>query len=152
EAAVALDARHLLEPPVALAEALGVRGLARDAVEVAVAVVGPAVVEAEIGARIALGLAAHHRAAMAAGVQGDADRVPAVATDDHGAPAHRARLEVARGAHLGLVPGVDPADVEDARALELEDRGIDHGRAVDLEVERRGIAADEGTVVHVCRS
>src|SRR5207245_592364 len=133
EAAVALHARRLRQAVIGLLEALRIRVLAGHAVEPAVAVVAPAVVEAGVNLRVAFRLAAHHGAAVAAGIEENAEFVFAVAGEDDGPAADRAGLEVAGRADFGLVPYVDPAYVENPPALELEDLRVHHGCAVDRE-------------------
>src|SRR5581483_12062226 len=104
-----------------------------DSVQPAVAVVGPAVIEAGVAARVAARLAAHDCPAMATGVEEDAQRVLAVAAQDKRPAAHAARTEVAGRAYLGFVTDVEPAALEDALLLGSEDRRVDERRAIDFE-------------------
>ena len=129
EAAVGLDARRLHQPELRAIEARRVGALPGHGIEPAVAVVGPAVIEAGVARRVTARLAAHHRAAMAAAVEEDAELVLAVAAEDERPAAHGAGAEVAGGAHLGFMAHVQPAALEDALLLGGEDRRLDERRA-----------------------
>ena len=131
--AIGLDAGRLLEAELGAIEIRRISALPRHGVKPPVAVVGPAVIEAGVAIGIALRLAADDGAAMAAGVQENAQLVPAVAAQNQRPSAHRARAKVARRAHLGLMPDVKPAALEDALLLLAEDRGIDERGSIDFE-------------------
>src|SRR5882724_6325173 len=113
--------RRLGEIELRAPEARGIARFARHAVEPSVAIVGPAVVEAGVGPRVPMALAAHHRAAMAARIEEHAQLPGAVAAQDHRTAAKRASHEIAGRAHFALVAHVDPADIENRPHLALED-------------------------------
>src|SRR5258708_4415178 len=148
EAAVRGHMRRLRESQLGTIEAGGIARFAGHAVELTVAIVAPAVIEALVAARIARALAAHRGAPVPAHVQEHADLRGAVAAQDDGPPAHRARHEIARRRDLALVAGVDPAHVEDAPHLAFQHRGIDHRCAMHAEVEPVGIVVDVRAVAH----
>src|SRR5204862_364357 len=93
EAAIALDARHLGEVVLAVAEIAGVALGPGHAAQLAAVEVGPAVIRALEGRRIAFRLAAHARAAMRAAVEKRAQLAGRVARDDDEAQAE-ARGEI----------------------------------------------------------
>src|SRR5262245_10372333 len=152
EAAIGCDVRRLLEPEIALPEARRKSIRAGHAVELAVAVVAPAVIEAGVVLRITFRLAAHGSAAVAAGVEEDANPALAVAAEDNGTLADDAGLEIPRLPQLRLVADVDPADVEDTPPLELEYPRIHHRRAVDLKALGFRVVDDPALIVHLRES
>src|SRR5439155_6376647 len=106
EAAIRRHVRRRGEPELAALEARRIAGGPGHAVQAAVAVVAPAVIEAGVAPGVALALAAHHGTPMAANVEEDVQGPGAVAADDHRPSADGARHEVARLAYLALVAGV----------------------------------------------
>src|SRR5687767_334663 len=136
ETAVRRYARRLLQGEVALVEARRIGVLSGHAVELAVPVIAPPVVEAGMALRIALGLAADDAAAVAARIEEDTDPALAIAAEYDRSVAYDARPEVARRTHLRFVPDVNPADIEDAPPLELQYLRVYQCRAVDLEAHR----------------
>src|SRR4051812_9819477 len=133
EAAVVLDARRRHEAELRAVEVRRIGALAGYGIEAAIAVIGPAVIEAGVALRVAARLAAHDRATMAAGVQEHAQRVLAVAAEDQRPAAHAARTEVAGRAHFGLVADVHPAALEDALFLGSENPRVDERCSIDFE-------------------
>jgi hypothetical protein len=91
------------------------------------------VVEALEALRIALPLAAHLGAAVGARVEQRAHDAVLAAHEDDPPHAELARAEVARIGHLGLVAEIEPAAVEDPRALGVEHLGIEERLALDAE-------------------
>ena len=100
EAAITCYARRLFQCEFGTVEIRRIRILAGQSVECAIAVVGPAVIEAGEMFRIAFGFAANDSAAMAAGVEVHANGVAAVAAENHRPAAHRTGFEVARCVHF----------------------------------------------------
>src|SRR5262249_4354248 len=149
EAAVARDLRRFLQPEIALPEARRIGVLAGNAVELAVTVVAPAVIEADVALCVALGLAAYDAPAVSAGIEKYAHAAPAVAAEDHRPVAHDARPEITGRGHFGLVSDVDPAHVEDPAPLKLEYLRIHQGSAVDPEAHRFRLVDDPLPIVHM---
>ena len=98
--------------------------------------------------RGSLALAAHHRAAVAAGIQEDASLPLPVAAEDDRAAGHMAGLEVARLADLRGMPDVNPALAEDALDLPVQDLVGDEDLPVDQELGLFLILDDMMAVLH----
>ena len=142
EIAIGVHARRLGESEGCAVEGRRVARLPGHAVEAPVAVVAPAVIEADESARVAVPLAAHQRTAVAAAVQEHANAARGIAAQDHRPTGDDATLEIARRTHLARMADVDPAAVEDAPALRLEHGGRDEGAAMHAEVVRVRVVDD----------
>ena len=110
------------EAPLGLVE-LVVVGVLKvgDRLQIAVGVVGPAVVGTDERAGVAVVSAAEAVAAMAADVQESVDLALPVASDQHGVLAHVGGEEVAGVGELGLVAEEEPAACENLLQLLLVD-------------------------------
>ena len=136
-ALVAAQLRHLDEAPLRPVE-LRMVGLAeiRHADQPAVGAVAPAVIGAGEDGRVALVVAAHLHAAMAAGIEEHMDLAGPVAAQDHRFLAH-ARDEVVAGVRdLALVADKQPSAGEDALQLLAVDLLVDEDLAADLPLRR----------------
>src|SRR5260221_3542853 len=122
--------------------------LERHGEQRAVGAVGPAVVAAAEMPDVALAVADHLGAAMAAAVVEDMHGAVAVPAHDDGLPAERRRDVVAGLRHLAVVADIDPGPPEDPRHLELEQLGIDIDVAVNA--FRFDQLADRRAVVRHC--
>ena len=143
EILVVLEPRHRHEALALLVEARRIGVVAGNALDRAVGVVGPAVIDAVELPGVALALATHQRAAMAADVEQRADLALPVAAEDHRTAGDAAGAEVARVLHLRGVADIDPALVEDRAVFVLQDvRGDEHA-AVDLERQVLQVLDDE---------
>src|SRR5262249_16283387 len=128
------EARDLLHiRGAALFEVGSIRAFAGLAAQRAVEAEHPAVIEALEGFRIAALLATNLRTAMRAGVEHRAQGALGVAREQDAAAADLTGDEVAGLWHFGGMAEIEPAFVEDARALGLENLGIDKGLARNLE-------------------
>ena len=105
----------------------------RHRLELAVEVIGPAVIAAGELRRVALLGRHHHGAAVGALVVHHVQRAVVVAHHHHRLAADLGREIVAGIFHLALVADIDPGRAEQALHLQLEDRRI----GVDLPVHRR---------------
>src|SRR5262245_56362966 len=117
--AVALST-HLIEPHLRALEARPVRVLAGNAVQPALVVVAPIVVEANECLGVAFGMAAYHGAAVPAAVVKQTNSSVAAAHDDERPSADTAREEVARLRHFALVARIEPGAIENAALLAFE--------------------------------
>ncbi len=108
-ALVEREFRHLDQRPfLAVQRAFVERAIQRHALQPAIRRVAPRMVRADEQRRIALLVAAHLHAAMAAGVQEHVHRAGLVAADDHRFLAHARDEEVARIGDLALVADEQP--------------------------------------------
>src|SRR5579871_1105536 len=118
-AAITLHSRRIKAELVHL-EAGPVGILEGNAVQPALVVVGPVVVETQEIPGVAAGVAAHGGAAVAAGVVKDADLAVIATHDDERPSADAAGQEISSLWHLALVSRVEPRPVEDPPLLPLE--------------------------------
>src|SRR5262249_3027083 len=109
EAAILLEAGRSSQPMVGLVEGLGIGILSGHPDELAVAAVGPAVIDAHEAARVTLPLGADDRTAMTAGVEQAVNPPLLVPAEDHRPAGDLARSEVARRLQFGGMPDIDPA-------------------------------------------
>src|SRR5437879_1036909 len=133
EAAIARLSRYAREAMRALVEPGVAAGIGR-AEQLAGEVVGPAVVRTRERARAPAVGRAHHRAAMHATVGEDRDLALARAHHQDGLGADAAGDEIAGARDLALVADEDPAAVEDAFHLVVEDARVGVERRVDAVV------------------
>src|SRR6266700_298247 len=134
KATIILDPRHMhhrqtrigrVEPGPLVAV------LERNRMQRAVGLIGPAVVAAAEELDVALAVADHLGAAMAAAIVEDVDGAVAVPAHHHRLPAERRRDVIARTCHLAVVADIDPGPTENPFHLELEELGVDVDIAVD---------------------
>ena len=111
--------------------------------QAAIAVVAPAVIEAEKALGIALRLAANDGAAVAAHIQVNTNFRFRVAAKNDRTSTNIARLEIAGSAHFGFMTNVNPAGIEDLAHLVFEYLRLDQRATIDLEVMIGGIVDDE---------
>jgi hypothetical protein len=158
---VVLHLRDFDEAPAAAVELLAVRVLREwHPDERAVGAVAPAVIGAQELGGVAVVVAAHLHAAVAARVQEDVNRAAAVATEDDGLLAHERGDEVTRPRDLALVAHEEPGAGEHLLELLPVDRLADEdlpaddpSRDVDQAVETHlrallapaPVAADDST-------
>jgi hypothetical protein len=102
----------------------------------------PRVIEAAEHLVVTLLLAAHHGAAVRAGVEERAHVVVFAAHENQLAPPHRARQEITLRRHFGLVSDVKPAGVENVPAFAFEDGRVDEDTTVHTEQPARAVFAD----------
>src|SRR6185312_1059280 len=147
EATIALDARQLHHAVARIGEidrrAL-IASLHRNAAQRAVGAVGPAVIAAAEEADIALAIAHHFGAAMAAAIMEHIDLAVAVPAYHHRLSADGCGDIIARVLHLALMPDPYPGAAEDALHLNLEKGGIDidvamNAVGLDQRADRRGV-------------
>ena len=100
--------------------------------QLAVGAVAPAVIGAGEDGRVALVVAAHLHAAVAAGVEEDVDLAFPVAAQDHRFLAHARDEEVAGVRDLALVADEQPGAGEQPLQLLLVDLLVDEDLAADL--------------------
>src|SRR5262249_30498257 len=129
-AAIAL-VPDLIKAHLALREAGTVGTGVRHADQRPVRAIGPVVIEAGEVPGVAAALAAHHAAAMAAGIMEEGEPITGPAHHRGGPAAAPPSQEIARLRQLALMPGIEPATVEDALLLVAEEIGI----AIDLRAE-----------------
>src|SRR5712692_7692523 len=125
--------RHLDQSPLRFVE-LGAVGLLeiRDADELTIGAVAPAVIGAGADGRVALVVAADLHAAMTAGVEEDTRLLRAIAAEDHRLFAHARHEIVARVRDLAFVANEQPSAGENAFELLLVDLVVDEDLAADL--------------------
>ena len=140
------EARDRNEAARCLVKFLAVGIVAGNSLELAVGVIGPAVIHAIKLPRVAFALAADDGAAVAAGIDQRARGALAVAAEDDRPARHVAGAEIAGRADLGRMADIDPALVEDRAIFIVEHGGRDEHFPVDREGHTRTIFNHETAI------
>src|SRR5216683_91398 len=141
ESAIDTDTRRLAQPVIFFAERCLVTIRISRGRQIAVIAIGPAMISAAEGLRVAALDLTHRVGAMDAAVHQESHLAVVAAHHDHGLLTYVGHAEVARAGNLARVADIDPSAGEDFVHLFLED-----GR-VGIDAAMHAIILDEIVVI-----